>query len=120
MLAKLERDLASALPDVDLREDRVAVFTGHRRRAPDRGGERGARAEWRSSKPRSRACASASAKLQAALVALEPATGAILAYVGGSRWSESQFDHVAQARRQPGSAFKPIVLLAALVASRRR
>jgi penicillin-binding protein 1B len=112
-LAKLERDLASDLPDVDLREDRVVVFTGldaqlqlEAESAVRRGIE-----ELEAAFPRLR---EAEAPLQAALVALEPAGGAILAYVGGRSFSQSQFDRVAQARRQPGSAFKPVVLLAAL------
>jgi len=51
--------------------------------------------------------------LQGALVSLEPRTGAILAYVGGRDWAASQFDRVGQARRPPGSAFKPVVYAAA-------
>lgn len=51
--------------------------------------------------------------LQAALVSVDPATGGILAYVGGRGYSQSQFDRVAHARRQPGSAFKPVVYAAA-------
>jgi penicillin-binding protein 1B len=47
--------------------------------------------------------------LQAALISLQPATGGILAYVGGRRYERSQFDRVSQAYRQPGSAFKPVV-----------
>jgi penicillin-binding protein 1B len=46
---------------------------------------------------------------QAALVSLDPATGAVRAYVGGRDYRESQFDRLSQARRQAGSAFKPIV-----------
>src|SRR5439155_22366379 len=38
----------------------------------------------------------------------------ILALVGGRDWKESQFDRATQAKRQPGSTFKPIVALAAL------
>ncbi len=49
------------------------------------------------------------ASLQAALISLQPATGGILAYVGGRRYEQSQFDRVSQAFRQTGSAFKPIV-----------
>ena len=49
------------------------------------------------------------ASLQVALVSLQPATGGILAYVGGRRYDQSQFDRVSQAVRQTGSAFKPIV-----------
>ena len=47
--------------------------------------------------------------LQAALVSLEPATGAIRAWVGGRDFRESQFDRAGSARRQAGSAFKPLV-----------
>jgi penicillin-binding protein 1A len=52
--------------------------------------------------------------LQGALVALDPATGDVRALVGGRDYAESQFDRVSQARRQPGSAFKPFVYAAAL------
>ncbi len=52
--------------------------------------------------------------LQGALVALDPRTGDILAMVGGRSYGESQFNRAADARRQPGSAFKPVVALAAL------
>jgi penicillin-binding protein 1B len=55
-----------------------------------------------------------SAPLQAALVALDPRTGAVLAMVGGRDYGFSQFNRAVQARRQPGSSFKPIVALAAL------
>ena len=47
--------------------------------------------------------------LQAALVALNPKSGAILAMVGGRDYRSSQFNHAVQARRQPGSLFKPFV-----------
>jgi penicillin-binding protein 1B len=52
--------------------------------------------------------------LQAALVALDPRTGEILALVGGRDYGASQFNRAVHARRQPGSAFKPVVALAAL------
>jgi penicillin-binding protein 1B len=52
--------------------------------------------------------------LQAALVALNPETGEILAMVGGRDYAASQFNRAVDARRQPGSAFKPVVALAAL------
>ncbi len=51
--------------------------------------------------------------LQGALVALEPRTGAVKAFVGGRDYRISQFNRVTQARRQPGSLFKPFVYLAA-------
>jgi penicillin-binding protein 1B len=54
--------------------------------------------------------------LQAALVSLEPSTGAVRAYVGGRDYRKSQFDRAGQARRQAGSAFKPFVYAAAFEA----
>ncbi|HEX2225332.1 MAG TPA: PBP1A family penicillin-binding protein, partial [Thermoanaerobaculia bacterium] len=51
--------------------------------------------------------------LQAALVSVDPRTGAILAYVGGRDYDKSEFDRVSQARRQAGSAFKPVIYAAA-------
>ena len=54
------------------------------------------------------------ANLQAALVAIDPATGGILAIVGGRDYSKSTFDRAARSRRQPGSAFKPFVYAVAL------
>ena len=50
---------------------------------------------------------------QGAAIALAP-DGAILAMVGGKSYMESQFNRATMAERQPGSAFKPIVYLAAL------
>ena len=52
--------------------------------------------------------------LQAALVAIDPATGDILAMVGGLDATKSPFNRAARSRRQPGSAFKPFVYAAAL------
>ena len=48
------------------------------------------------------------------LVAMDPHTGRVLAIVGGFSFSMSQFDRAAQARRQPGSTFKPFVYAAAM------
>jgi penicillin-binding protein 1A len=53
-------------------------------------------------------------RVQGALVAMEPRTGKVKALVGGLRFLENQFNRATQARRQPGSAFKPIVYAAAL------
>ena len=54
--------------------------------------------------------------LQAALIALDPQTGHVRAMVGGRDFSESHFNRAVQARRQPGSAFKPFVYATALEA----
>jgi penicillin-binding protein 1B len=50
---------------------------------------------------------------EVALLAVDPRTGEILAFVGGRSYSQSQFDRVIAAKRQPGSVFKPFVYLAA-------
>ena len=52
--------------------------------------------------------------LQGSLVAMDPVTGDVLALVGGRDFAESSFNRATQARRQAGSAFKPIVYAAAL------
>ena len=50
---------------------------------------------------------------QAALIAIDPRTGEILALVGGRSYNQSQFNRATSASRQPGSVFKPFVYLAA-------
>jgi penicillin-binding protein 1B len=57
---------------------------------------------------------SANAKPQAALVALDPRTGEVLAMIGGRDYAESQLNRATDAKRQPGSVFKPFVYAAAL------
>ena len=52
--------------------------------------------------------------VQGGVVALDPHTGRILAMSGGYSYDSSQFNRATQAKRQPGSAFKPFVYLAAL------
>jgi len=54
------------------------------------------------------------ARLEAAMLVTNPRTGAILAMVGGRHYQASQYNRVSDARRQPGSVFKPVVYLAAL------
>ena len=53
-------------------------------------------------------------RLQAALVALDPRTGEVRALVGGRDAADTGFNRATQARRQPGSAFKPFIYAAAL------
>ncbi|MHB9156339.1 MAG: penicillin-binding protein 1A [Endomicrobiales bacterium] len=52
--------------------------------------------------------------VQGSLVALDPKTGGIRAMVGGRDFRKSQFNRAVQARRQPGSSFKPLIYTAAL------
>jgi penicillin-binding protein 1A len=53
-------------------------------------------------------------QVEAALIGLDPANGAIRALVGGFDFNHSKFNHVTQAWRQPGSSFKPFIYSAAL------
>ncbi|HEX9592950.1 MAG TPA: PBP1A family penicillin-binding protein [bacterium] len=57
-------------------------------------------------------------EVEAALVCLRPEDGAILALVGGKDFEASEFNRAVQARRQPGSAFKPFIYGAAIDAGR--
>jgi penicillin-binding protein 1B len=52
-------------------------------------------------------------KAEAALIALDPRTGEILAFVGGRSYNQSQYNRAIASRRQPGSVFKPFVFLTA-------
>ncbi|QHI96622.1 penicillin-binding protein [Xylophilus rhododendri] len=51
----------------------------------------------------------AKTRLQAGFLALDPRDGQVRAWVGSRSYAQDQFDHVSQARRQPGSTFKPFV-----------
>ncbi|RYZ00503.1 MAG: glycosyl transferase, partial [Comamonadaceae bacterium] len=53
------------------------------------------------------------ALVQAGFMAMDPRSGHVLAWVGSSDFEVDQYDHVGQARRQPGSTFKPFVYGAA-------
>ncbi len=53
-------------------------------------------------------------KVEAALVSIDPADGAIRALAGGFDFTANKFNHVTQALRQPGSSFKPFIYSAAL------
>jgi penicillin-binding protein 1B len=52
--------------------------------------------------------------LQAALIAVDPKTGEMVAMIGGRKYGQTRFNRAVDAKRQPGSSFKPFVLLAAL------
>lgn len=53
-------------------------------------------------------------RLQGAVIVMQPQTGNIIALAGGRDYGHSQFNRAVQAKRQPGSTFKPFVYLAAL------
>ena len=64
---------------------------------------------------RSRGQGEEPASLQAGFLALDPRNARVLAWVGSADFAQEQFDHVNQARRQPGSTFKPFVYGAAFL-----
>jgi penicillin-binding protein 1A len=70
--------------------------------------------EARRSRNRRGEAGAADEPLQAALVAMDPRSGEVRALVGGRDFEASPFNRATQARRQPGSAFKPFVYAAAL------
>ena len=57
-------------------------------------------------------------KAEAALIAIDPRTGEILAFVGGRSYNQSQYNRAIVSRRQPGSVFKPFVFLTAFERAR--
>lgn len=89
--------------------------SGEYRRAVD-GGEAPAAALKRLKGDRDflRGLKEAKSRLEAGFVAMDPTTGEVKAWVGSRDFARDQYDHVAQAARQPGSTFKPIVYGAAL------
>jgi penicillin-binding protein 1A len=70
--------------------------------------------ETRQARSRRKGVPAPDGPLQAALVAMDPHTGEVRAMVGGRDFDGSNFNRATQARRQPGSAFKPFVYAAAL------
>ncbi|MBI2070566.1 MAG: PBP1A family penicillin-binding protein [Elusimicrobia bacterium] len=73
-----------------------------------------ARAEWELNRGNV-AFATSTLKVEGAYLALEAKTGGILIWLGGRDFRVSQYNRVYQSRRQPGSAFKPFVWLAAVL-----
>lgn len=67
-------------------------------------------------KARKKSTAPEESPLQAAVVAIDPRSGAVRALVGGRSFADSRFNRAMQAKRQPGSAFKTFVYAAALEA----
>ncbi len=53
-------------------------------------------------------------KIQGAIIVIDPHTGRVLAMQGGWKFDNSQYNRTTQAKRQPGSAFKPFIYLTAL------
>ena len=112
--AEVARELRRRVPPAVAEGPGLAIFTDvdpDAQREAERAVRRGLRAlEGRRGRRR---------RLQAALVALDPHTGHVRALVGGRDYGSSPLDRAVRARRQPGSAFKPFVYLAALDPARR-
>jgi len=103
--------LAEKHPELTNSTQAVEVYTtldlNLQRVAQDAVREGLATVDQRLSKRRGKALA------QAALIAIDPRTGEVLALVGGRSYNQSQYNRATTARRQPGSVFKPFVYLAA-------
>jgi penicillin-binding protein 1B len=110
---QVERSLAGRVDATALAEQGLSIFT-----TLDAGFQRAAEAAvangLRRLEARHPRLASGSARPEAALVALDPQSGDVLALVGGRDHARSSFDRAGSARRQPGSLMKPIVAAAAL------
>jgi penicillin-binding protein 1B len=109
----LRRDLASRVGAVALHEGGLSIFS-----TLDAGFQRAAEAAVASGlaelERRHPRLVRGPARPEAALVALDPITGDVLALVGGRDATRSPFNRAVDARRQPGSLMKPIVAAAAL------
>jgi penicillin-binding protein 1B len=105
----LSRDIAEA----DLSSRGFTIFTTLDPRLQD-AAERTLRQGLREADARSPAAGADRNPAQGALLAIEPRTGFIRAMIGGRSYAESPFNRAVESRRQPGSAFKPFVYIAAL------
>ncbi|RMD83722.1 MAG: PBP1A family penicillin-binding protein [Candidatus Dadabacteria bacterium] len=109
----VRRELAGRFPRPVLETEGFAIFTtldvGLQRAA-----ERAVREGLADLERRYPRLAAGKERLEAALVAVRPQSGAIVALVGGRSYRDSPFNRALDARRQPGSVFKPVVYAAAL------
>jgi 1A family penicillin-binding protein len=106
---EVRRELTARFGGQQVREGGLRVFTGYDPQMQCEG-ERAIAARIAQIvklRPRAR-------DLQGSLVAIDPASGEVRAIVGGRDFAASSFNRATQARRQPGSAFKPIIYAAAL------
>jgi penicillin-binding protein 1B len=105
--------LSKDITESDLSTRGLSVFTTLDARL-QAAAERCVREGVREADARSPVGGSARDPAQAALLAIEPQNGSIRALVGGRNYAESPYDRAVESRRQPGSAFKPFVYIAAL------
>jgi penicillin-binding protein 1A len=97
--------------DYDIHADGLVVRTGIDMRLQKSANQAVARQirQLQDLADRSRPKSQERALLQAGFLALDPRTAQVKAWVGSADFAQDQFDHVNQARRQPGSTFKPFV-----------
>ena len=111
----VRQQLAQRYDPKDLTTQNLSIYTtldlhlqGLAQQALERGLDQGPGARSRSARQ---------LPVQGSLIAIEPASGKVVALVGGRSYGRSQYNRVMQARRQPGSTFKPFVYLAAFEAT---
>ncbi|OGR42539.1 MAG: hypothetical protein A2X35_12030 [Elusimicrobia bacterium GWA2_61_42] len=100
-------DLAMQVPAEDIMEKYLARY--------DADAAKNKPAEEAKAKDQDSEVEKASVTLQGAFVILDNRTGAIKAMIGGRNYRDSKFNRVTQAARQPGSTFKPMVWMSALM-----
>lgn len=105
--------LSKDISEADLSTRGLSVFTTLDARLEETA-ERCVREGAREADARSPVSGAGRDPAQAALLAIEPQNGAIRALVGGRDYRASPFNRAVESRRQPGSAFKPFVYIAAL------
>jgi len=107
------KQLRETYPETQLKTDGLRIFTTLdtiMQRAAERALEQGASSLTK----RYASLRKSELPLQGAIITIQPGTGYVKALVGGRSYSKSQFNRALQARRQPGSLFKPFVYIAAM------
>ena len=111
--------LAEDYPGLTTTTD-AAVDVLHDARSAPAAPRAGRRAQRSDARRRAAGEAQAQGPAEAALIAVDPQTGEILALVGGRSYNQSQYNRAIVSRRQPGSVFKPFVYLTAFEQAARR
>jgi penicillin-binding protein 1B len=107
------RQLRETYPETQLETEGMRIFTTldtMMQRAADSSLEKGVESLRKSY----RTIRNADAPLQGVVITIQPGTGYVRALVGGRDYGKSQFNRALQAKRQPGSLFKPFVYVAAM------
>ena len=111
------KQLRETYPETQLKTEGLRIFTTLdtiMQRSADRSLDSGIA----DLEKRYKAIRNASSPLQGVIVTIQPGTGYVKALVGGRSYSKTQFNRAIQARRQPGSLFKPFVYATAMDPSR--